>query len=200
MEVIVVRHTETQNNVVRVIQGQSDSPLTENGINLAVESFQFFKGKPIDRIISSPIDRAYKTASILCKTIGASTRRIIRNEGLKEIDLGKWTNKPIDELTKDHGANSYYYYKNHPQLFKPEEGESLFDLQNRVRTCFDRLVDKYRRFGRIVIVSHSVAIRVLLLSLENRSMEDVWTYRLPPATKTIIELENNKVNLSQIGF
>lgn len=76
----------------------------------------------------------------------------------------------------------------------------MFDLQNRVRTCFDRLVDKYRRFGRIVIVSHSVAIRVLLLSLENRSMEDVWTYRLPPASKTIIELENNKVNLSQIGF
>lgn len=200
MEVIIVRHTETYNNVMHIIQGQSDSPLTERGIDLAVQSFNYFKGKAIDRIISSPIGRAYNTASILCKTIGVSTRRIIREEGLKEIDLGKWTNKPIDELTNDCGINSYYYYKNYPQFFVPDDGESLFDLQNRVRTSFDSLVSRYRRYNRIVIVSHSVAIRVLLLSIENRPMEDVWTYELPPASKTIIELENNKIKLIQTGF
>lgn len=44
MEVIVVRHTETQNNVVRVIQGQSDSPLTEMGL-IWLWKVSIFQGK-----------------------------------------------------------------------------------------------------------------------------------------------------------
>lgn len=200
MEIIVVRHTETYNNIMHVIQSQSDSPLTERGIELAEKSFQFFKGKCIDRIVSSPINRAVLTATILCNTIGASSRRIIRDEGFKEIDLGKWTNKPICELSESQGINSYYCYKNHPQLFVPDEGENLFDLQNRVRDSFDRIVNKHRRFKRIVIVSHSVAIRVLLLSIEGRPMDDVWTYDLPPASKTILQVENGSIVVKKIGF
>ena len=61
----VVRHGETIWNRERRVQGITDIPLTENGIEEAKKLVPIVKELNIDVVISSPLDRAKQTAKIL---------------------------------------------------------------------------------------------------------------------------------------
>ncbi len=67
MKLFVVRHGETDWNVERRLQGQTDIELNENGIRQANKLKQDLNDKDcnIDLIISSPLKRAKKTAEII---------------------------------------------------------------------------------------------------------------------------------------
>ena len=65
MKIFIIRHSETNANMERRIQGQLDYPLNERGIFLAKET-----GKALDYIkfkkaFTSPLDRAYQTCKLI---------------------------------------------------------------------------------------------------------------------------------------
>ena len=65
MLLYIIRHGETAWNVMRKIQGAVDIPLNEKGIRLAKITGERLKDVPFDRAISSPLQRAYKTAELV---------------------------------------------------------------------------------------------------------------------------------------
>ena len=67
---IVVRHGETRWNVEARIQGQRDSPLTENGIVQAEALADRLAAERIDALVSSDLGRALATARRIGDRIG----------------------------------------------------------------------------------------------------------------------------------
>lgn len=66
----LVRHGETDWNLVGRIQGSTDIPLNETGRAQAQATGEKMQGRRWDVIISSPLSRAMETASIIAKAVG----------------------------------------------------------------------------------------------------------------------------------
>ena len=87
MDIYLIRHGETDYNKVRRLQGVTDIPLNARGIELAQKTAERLKDIHFDRIYTSPLIRARKTAEIIR---GNRDLEIIPTEGLREISFGDY--------------------------------------------------------------------------------------------------------------
>lgn len=62
----LIRHGETEWNVEGRVQGLTDNPLNENGLNQATTLADYLSQEPIDRFVSSTLQRAASTADAVC--------------------------------------------------------------------------------------------------------------------------------------
>ena len=78
-----VRHGESEWNVLGRICGSTDIPLTDRGREMARETGRKIveEGLKIDKIISSPLSRAYETATIIASFLGLEVKKDDRRVG-----------------------------------------------------------------------------------------------------------------------
>jgi len=189
MKIYIVRHGETEWNVKKLMQGWKDSPLTENGIRNAENLSKRLKNINFDYIFSSPSYRAQKTAEI----IAGNRARITVEDDLKEMGFGSWEGAKKELLEKNYPEEIYNFW-NKPDLYKPVDGETFDEIFVRV----NRIIDKILGYNcdNILIVSHTVFIRVLFLIIKNIKLENLWTGPIIKDTGlTIIECINNKIDI-----
>ncbi|WP_418390600.1 histidine phosphatase family protein, partial [[Clostridium] scindens] len=65
MRIYLVRHGETDWNIVRKLQGRTDIPLNEKGIKAAQKTGEALRNVPFTRAFSSPLKRAMDTAKLI---------------------------------------------------------------------------------------------------------------------------------------
>ena len=63
--IYIIRHGKTELNKANVLQGQSDHPLNENGIEEAAKAAERLKNVHFSYVFSSTLVRAVKTAGIV---------------------------------------------------------------------------------------------------------------------------------------
>ncbi len=67
--IYIIRHGQTELNSKRVLQGRSDYPLNEIGIQQAKEAAEKLQGITFDTVYSSPLIRALQTAKIIAPNL-----------------------------------------------------------------------------------------------------------------------------------
>lgn len=104
VKIIFLRHAETEMNRKRIIQGWTDSPLTQESmekLKLKSENFREFKFKSA---YSSDLDRANTTCRLLLNHIDLENIEIIKTELFREFNYGYFENKSesylVDEATR----------------------------------------------------------------------------------------------------
>nr|MCR5154705.1 histidine phosphatase family protein [Lachnospiraceae bacterium] len=85
MKLYIMRHGETNWNKEKRLQGRSDIDINENGILLAEKTSKALEDVPFTHIFSSPLTRAYHTATIIK---GNRNLDIVKDERLLEISFG----------------------------------------------------------------------------------------------------------------
>lgn len=89
-----VRHGQSKSNIEKVFAGSRyDVPLTELGLAQAKAIGKMLKGRPVDVVISSPLQRSKQTAEEIVKEIGFKDD-IVFQPLLKERDFGEATGEP----------------------------------------------------------------------------------------------------------
>ncbi len=124
------------------------------------------KGKGIDLIIHSPLLRTRETAAIVQKAIGLPDSAIMVDERIREVELGIYSGKSLDEWHAFYGSVEERF------LNAPEGGESFADIQRRMG---EFLFDLERRYvgKNILIVSHGNPIWILTNLAKRVSPPDV---------------------------
>ncbi|OGB83573.1 hypothetical protein A3F66_04350 [candidate division TM6 bacterium RIFCSPHIGHO2_12_FULL_32_22] len=108
-----IRHGETAWNAERKLQGQTDIPLNEAGMQQAASLQALVSKLSVDKIFHSPLKRAAQTAEIAC--IGLTCPKIAVDE-LKECYYGSLEGKPSTGRSserikqKDYDGESYESY------------------------------------------------------------------------------------------
>ena len=95
-----LRHGQTDWNKDGRYQGIADTPLNATGVEQAHRAAAVLEGRPIDRIVASPLIRALKTAAIVSEAIGAP---IHIDRDLRERDFGSFDGQVIREVKARHG-------------------------------------------------------------------------------------------------
>ena len=97
-----IRHGESEANVRHVFAGQKDdSILTKKGEEQALSTAKEIKKENlrIDKIISSPLKRALKTAEIIAKELGFDLSEIIVDDHIIEYDMGSLTGTKAEKIS-----------------------------------------------------------------------------------------------------
>ncbi|MBO7407178.1 MAG: histidine phosphatase family protein, partial [Clostridia bacterium] len=85
MKIYIIRHGQTQYNLLGRLQGRLDIPLNENGLALAHVAGQGLADVHFDAVISSPLTRAMQTARIVLEENHATDCEIEIEPAIQEI-------------------------------------------------------------------------------------------------------------------
>ena len=100
--VYLLRHGQTIWNAERRFQGQLDSPLSLLGISqaqaVAARLAREIAAPEDFAIVSSPLGRAWQTASIVAQSLEISPTRISRDSRLAEVGFGDWEGRTWAEV------------------------------------------------------------------------------------------------------
>jgi probable phosphoglycerate mutase len=153
---LLLRHGQTELSPERRFAGRVDTPLTKEGVKQAALAARRFAGAGIDVIITSPLQRARRTAEAVAETTGAP---LVVYEELVEADFGAWQGLTFAEAAKTW-PDELAAWMNSPDA-APPDGESFAMVAMRVLTGLDRLIADYGH-KKVLVVSHVTPIKTMI--------------------------------------
>jgi broad specificity phosphatase PhoE len=153
----LLRHTVTEWNQSRRIQGHSDSPLTFKGETLALRWGRLLAENSWSRIISSDLGRARKTTELINRTLNLP---VTLDSRLREKDWGKWTGITMARL-KTEFADIWAKQMPSEWDFCPPGGESFQNVWRRGREALAAASGSWPG-EEILVVTHEGMIKSLI--------------------------------------
>ena len=98
MIIALARHGETDYNVAKRFQGQTEVPLNARGIEQAHDLAAEAAAHEWGSLYCSPLARARQTAEIVGQRIGLTP---VADDRFKETDTGDWTDLTHDEVARE---------------------------------------------------------------------------------------------------
>ena len=190
-EMYLIRHGETEFNVEGKFQGQSNSPLTENGKDQIYQVARMLKMELGDdihnwEIISSPLGRAMDSTKILCETLAYDLTKVQTDERLAEVSVGDWAGLYIEDIKAQwprllEGTNHYNWY------FNSLGGERYANVEGRVKAFLENVKDK----EKLIVVAHGVTSRIIRGLYQNLDKDEALS--LEVAHETFFKLADGDV-------
>lgn len=191
MQVIFVRHGESENNVMnrgnyKLFSGQMDCPLTELGHRQAeaLRGSEVFRDA--DAFFVSDLRRTRDTASYF-----ADPSKTVYEPRLRERSLGEFQGKTVEEVQTDPRYAKYFTDPEcmnfrHSFTTKAPGGENYTDLCDRVRPFCEEL--RASGYGKVIIVAHFCIIRCLMKELQGLSETETLRLMIPNCKPVSIEI------------
>lgn len=186
--IILLRHGETEWNLISRYQGHLDSPLTAKGIDQAkanAKKLEKVIGK-LDqiKIYSSPLGRAKASCTILCDELNISLEDIIYDDRIKEFSYGIFEGKTKDECqlnySKDVAAREADKWN-----YQIPDGESYKMVTRRLKSWLADIEGE----SIIIMVAHEMVNRALRGLY--RGLETEETLQLRQANDLVLMLKNS---------
>lgn len=174
MDIYLIRHGETDYNRQKRLQGVGDIPLNARGIELARKTAEGLREIPFDKIYTSPLIRARKTAEIIR---GERKIEIIPTDGLMEISFGDYEGLTVLEGQYNIPDPEFRNFFNAPEKYHtPPGGESIEHLRERTTSFVRQVMNDPENEGKtILMASHGAAIRGILSGLEGLPVAQFWS-------------------------
>jgi uncharacterized phosphatase len=147
--ICLIRHGETDWNALGRLQGRTDIPLNNIGIQQAEDCRDFLKGTLWDVFISSPLKRAKQTAEII-------------NQGLQLpiIEMADFSEQSFGDaegLTLEERLAAF------PDKIYPNQ-EDWISLNKRVMVGIDKINQNHPN-KKVLLVAHGAVINSILSAL-----------------------------------
>lgn len=178
--IIFARHGKTVGNLKGLIMGQSDTPLTRDGIKTIEQIRAILCDFPIKTIFCSPLARAWKTASFYGQALEAPVNTDNR---LAELSCGQWEGV---ERSTVLGPDAMI---RRDWLFTPPDGESYQDGEARLKP-FVKELESHQDDSASLVVSHASIGRVFFKLALGLNVEESLTLRIPHNMIFVIESGN----------
>ncbi|CAG7661333.1 unnamed protein product [Allacma fusca] len=150
--VTLVRHGETPMNAKRLIQGHTDTPLSETGIKQAETLGKHLSNEKYTRAFASNLQRAHHTARIIL-SFSENPVEIAVDKRLCERGFGDAEGKYVPDVHEEAKKLGLQFHN-----FTPAGGETFSDVQTRVQgfICdLCKLVDENQEtHENVLIVTH----------------------------------------------
>lgn len=167
-----VRHGEAEGNVLGITAGSEiDTPLTSKGRTQASRIIKDLANRKVDLIVSSPLSRAFDTATIVARKIGYSPEKIITSPYFAERSIGSMAGRPYGDYKKAFLSNSL-----------PQDVETADAMYGRVAKGLDQL--KRLKGNNILLVSHDGFNKALQGVLQGLPSNEIYKIK---------DLENTQV-------
>lgn len=152
MKIWIARHGQTNLNFNRRMQGHTDCPLNERGIEQARRSRRNIGDIKFDAVYSSPLERARQTASIIGNV---DPSEIITDQRLIEVNFGKYDKSKYYLLGP--AMTAYWTFPKHFPV--PHTVETLGSMKSRAASFLQELETK--DYDNVLVACHGGIMRAL---------------------------------------
>lgn len=190
---VLVRHGVTSMTLAGEFSGGSEPgpDLSPEGYQQAEQTARFvarighdlwLDSPRADVVLASPMTRTQSTARVIAATLGTGVEEA---EAFAEAHLGHWQGLTAAEI-EQRWPGELQRWAREATVAPPGGGESLEDVQRRVRPALRRVVEEYA--GRtVVIATHNVVLRAALGTVLRMEPRHWTTIRTFPASVSVIE-------------
>lgn len=152
MLIYFMRHGETDWNIVRRMQGRSDIPLNQNGLRQAQEAAAAMRDIPIDRILTSPLQRAQQTAQAVA---AGRDVPVLVEELLTEMDFGD-----LEGLLLRESPVCQTVFSDPTHYVPLGHGETYESLDERCRAVLTQLLPSLEgQYHHVLLCTHGAFIK-----------------------------------------
>jgi 2,3-bisphosphoglycerate-dependent phosphoglycerate mutase len=180
MNLILIRHGQSEWNALNQFTGWKDPGLTAKGVEEAHNAGRIINNLKInfDLVFTSALIRAQNTAEIILKEINQPLSTI-KNQALNERNYGDLAGLNKDDARKRWGDEQVHIWRRSYDI-PPPGGESLKDTGERVLPYFMKEIHPHVCKGKNVLVAaHGNSLRSLIKFLDNISDEDIVKLEIP---------------------
>ena len=151
MDLLILRHGQSEWNALGKWQGQADPPLTELGEQQAASAAQqlLHIGENFDAIVSSDLKRAHHTAEIIALLLGGG--KVTVHSEFRERAAGIWQGLTRSEI--EASWPNAIEEQRWPEGYEPDDS-----IISRVMPGLVRLTQNNKR---VLLVGHAGLIRAL---------------------------------------
>lgn len=171
MEILLVRHGETKWNRELVFRGRRDIPLSERGREQAQLLGQRLAKMQIDAILSSPLARAVQTSQPAAEALKLDVEH---SDALLDANFGKWSGLSRDEV-KEKFPEQFEKWRENPLQMSFDGGDAVRDVRERSFQWLREIAKE--DYKRIVVVTHRVILKLMLISILEASHDTFWQIR-----------------------
>ena len=193
MEIILVRHGQTDSNLEMRYSGQTDSKLTSNGRNQVERTaqmlFERLDGR-FDSIFTSPLSRAYDTARIIVRRFGLQESTIVKVKELTEVNFGIFENLQYSEIIEKY-PEEYRKWRDDWENHVIKNGESSRMVYDRVSGFFKGFIDAHDS-GTHIFAMHWGTIAHTMSYLLDLGIQSYWKYKIDNAGIVAMHVNDEK--------
>jgi len=197
LKIYFIRHGQTEWNVLKKLQGNLNSSLTENGIKQTKLLYEKLKSIDLKKIYTSPQGRALHTAKILK---GEKDIDIIEFSDIMEMGFGDVEGLEKD-MFKERYPKAFMNLWTDVMKYDPREflGESFLDVEKRAINGLKKLVEE-NESGEIVVVSHGMILKVIFGYILGHDLDKFWIDPVPQNTSvTTISYNDGKFKMEEFS-
>ena len=200
-KLVLLRHGQSQWNLENRFTGWKDVPLTEKGIDEANNAGLLLKKNniKIDKVFSSVLLRANKTAEIALKSSGIEN--LFQNglliyekdQSLNERDYGDLVGLNKAETANKFGKEQVHIWRRSYDT-PPPNGESLKDVVNRVAPYFIKKIQPFILENKnVLIAAHGNSLRAIMIKVGMYRPEEISSIELPTGSPLCLNYDNGKL-------
>jgi phosphoserine phosphatase len=184
LRVFVIRHGESTWVRERRFAGSRDVPLTDTGRRQCAAVARALAATGVAAVYASPLERARASAEVIAEPHRLPVRIV---PAFAEMAFGVWEGLTRDEI-RARFPEGWEQWRSAPHLCAPLGGETVSKVAERVGAGLTELQQAHAD-QTIVLVSHSIVMRVMVLAALGLGLDRLWTVDAAPAGITEIEYE-----------
>lgn len=176
LKLYIVRHGETEWNVIKRFQGQLNTPLTEKGIKKLKETGKKLENVLFDEVYTSELGRTVASAEIILNENNGYKNNKLELQKLAELNevyFGVWQGLTYEEVFlkyPEEGNNYFYNVKNYNA--ENVEAEKLEDALERFLKGINKILDSHES-GNILVATHGTVFEMFMNYVANNSIFDI---------------------------
>ncbi|MDY6794872.1 MAG: histidine phosphatase family protein [Actinomycetota bacterium] len=168
MELVLVRHGETEYNRADMFRGRADLELNHSGIIQARAAAEYLSGLDFEAFYASPLLRSMHTAGEIADPHGGE---VIPLDYFIDVDYGQWSGKKLGEV-KARWPDEFALWADRPEEVIFPGGESLRGVRERLEEGLAFLAGRHG--GRVLVVGHKVINRLTLCIVLGLPTAGIW--------------------------
>ena len=159
-QIYLIRHTQAEGNLYRMMQGHWDGDVTPLGMKEVDALASRFRDIPVNAVYSSDLTRAVLTAEGIARGKGLP---VLKDARLRELDLGPWESQFFGNITYQFPKEADIFLHD-PGNWKIDGAETAYDVMDRAYPAFLEIAERHPGQS-IAVVSHGVTIRCLMTKI-----------------------------------
>lgn len=175
---VLVRHGQSEWNLLGQWTGLTDVPLTDQGREEARKAGKLLENIDLHRAYTSKLQRAKNTLDEIVDHLGKQDIERSDHAELNERDYGHLTGKNKWQVKEEHGEEQFMKWRrswDHPV----PGGETLKDVSKRVLPFYESHILEDLKTGKNVIVAaHGNSLRALMKHLEDIPNDQAHTVEI----------------------
>lgn len=195
MQLILIRHGETDWNKQSRYLGNTDLPLNEKGLQQVAEIASLLKTFQPNVLYSSDLIRANQTARLIEKIFSLPLHT---DKRLREINFGLWEGKTYAELSDKERVLSANWF-NDPNSITIPGGESWQKFQSRVLAFLQEIIPQHRN-EKVIVVSHGGPIKIIIAHFLGVSGSKISHLQISPASINVVDIYDQKGFLKLLNW